>query len=134
MNSKIKAGWSKVLFVRLCSCLAILTCSETSKNTIHINKSAMQKVSHVNEPTKPHQLWHEIVSKTFFFYLGFISPTFTIHCTEGETRGFLTSLYNFNPLHRHLDISRAITAEGLSLHIASSRNRTRNLWFEGASR
>ena len=46
----------------------------------------------------------------------------------------LTPHYNFHPLHRHLDISRAITAESLPLHIASSRARAGNLWFPSASR
>ena len=32
--------------------------------------------------------------------------------------------YHFHPLHRYLSISRAITAESLTLHIASSRTRT----------
>ena len=47
---------------------------------------------------------------------------------------FLTHLYHFHPLHRHLDIRRAITAESLPLHIASSRTRTGNLCFPSASR
>ena len=33
------------------------------------------------------------------------------------------------PLYQHLDISRAITAESLTLHIASDRTRMGNLWF-----
>ena len=37
-------------------------------------------------------------------------------------------------LHRHLDISWAITTESSPLHIASSRTRTGNLWFPSASR
>ena len=77
------------------------------------------------------------VSKTdvFFFYLGFLSWTFTNHRTAGEGVGIsLTPHYHFHPLHRHLDISRAITAESSPLHIASSRARTRNLWFLSASR
>ena len=40
----------------------------------------------------------------------------------------LIPLYHFHPLHRNIDISRAITAKCSSLHIASSRFRTRNLW------
>ena len=39
----------------------------------------------------------------------------------------LTPHYHFHPLHRHLDVSRVVAAENLSLHIASSRNQTRNL-------
>ena len=46
----------------------------------------------------------------------------------------LTSHYHFHPLHGHLDISRAITAESLPLRIASSQARTGNLWFPSASR
>ena len=42
--------------------------------------------------------------------------------------------FHFHPLHRHLDIIQAITAESSPLHIASSRARTRNLWFLSASR
>ena len=45
----------------------------------------------------------------------------------------LTPHYHFQPLHRHLDISRAITAEVSPLHIASCRSRTRSLWFPSAS-
>ena len=71
----------------------------------------------------------------FFFYLGFLSQTFTIHGTAGEGGGYLfNSSLPLPPLHRHLDISRAITAESSPLHIAGSRTRTGNLWFPSASR
>ena len=46
----------------------------------------------------------------------------------------LTHLYHFHLLHRHLDISRTITAESSPLHIASNRIRTENFWFPNASR
>ena len=46
---------------------------------------------------------------------------------------YLTPLYHFHPLHRHLDISWAITTESSPLHIASSQTRTGNLWFPSAS-
>ena len=53
---------------------------------------------------------------------------------QGKGKGIsLTHQYHFHPLHRHLDISRAITAESSPLHIASSRTRTENLWFPSAS-
>ena len=45
----------------------------------------------------------------------------------------LTPHYHIHPLHRHLDISRLITADSSSLHIGSSRTRTGNLWFPRAS-
>ena len=41
---------------------------------------------------------------------------FTGHQGKGEGI-YLTPLYHFHPLHRHLDISRAITAESSPLHI-----------------
>ena len=46
----------------------------------------------------------------------------------------LTPFYHLHPLHRHLDISRVITAESSPLHITSSRTRIGNLWFPSASR
>ena len=71
----------------------------------------------------------------FFFYLGFLSRTFTIHGTAGEGGGYLfNSSLPLPPLHRHSDISRAITAESSPLRIADSRTRTGNLWFPSASR
>ena len=59
------------------------------------------------------------VFRISFFYLGFLSQiTFLNHRTAGEGRGHtLTPHYHFHPLHRHLDISLAITAESSSLHI-----------------
>ena len=45
----------------------------------------------------------------------------------------LTLLCHFRPLHRHLDISRVITAETTTLDIASSWTRTGNLCFRSAS-
>ena len=72
----------------------------------------------------------------FFFYRGFLSQLFTNHRTAGGGGGhFLSPHYHFHRLHRHLDISRAITAESSHLHIgSSSRTRTGNLWFSSASR
>ena len=46
----------------------------------------------------------------------------------------LTPHYHFHPLHGHLDMSRAITAESSPLHVGSDRTRTGNLWFPSASR
>ena len=53
---------------------------------------------------------------------------FTGQQGKGETIS-LTPLYHFQPFQRHLDINRPITAESSPLHTASSRTRTRNLWF-----
>ena len=54
---------------------------------------------------------------------------------QGKGEGISsTPHYHFHPLHRHLDISWAITAESSPLHIANSRTRIGNLWFQSASR
>ena len=89
---------------------------------------------------KIHQLGFE---ERFFFLSGF---SFThIHNSQDSSEvcvwggggggGYnLTPLYHFQPLHRHLDIRRAMTAESSPLHIASSQTRTGNLWFPSTSR
>ena len=45
----------------------------------------------------------------------------------------LNPFCNFQQLHRQLDIKRFIAAESSTLHIAGSRNRTRNLYFPSPS-
>ena len=65
----------------------------------------------------------------FFFLSGF---SFTnIHESQdcrGRGEGIsLTRHCHFHPLHRHLDISRATTAESSPLHVAGSRSRTKSL-------
>ena len=77
-----------------------------------------------------------VYNDNLFFYLGFLSRTFTIHRTAGEGVGYFFNsslrFYHFHPLHRHLDISRAITAESSPLHLSSSWTRTENLWIPSA--
>ena len=68
---------------------------------------------------------------TFFLFF-FIWVFFHVHSRitglQGKGEGIsLTPHYHFHSLHRHLDISWAITAESSPLHIPSSRTRTRNL-------
>ena len=72
----------------------------------------------------------------FFFAIWvFIHKHSQITGLQGKGEGIsLTPHYHFHPLHRHLDISRVITAESSPLHIASNRTRTGNLWFPSASR
>ena len=55
--------------------------------------------------------WIKDREEKFFFSLDFLSRTFTNHRTIGEGGISLTPHYHFHPLHRHLDINRAITAE-----------------------
>ena len=61
-------------------------------------------------------------SRSFFFYLGFLSRTSTIHKTVGEGGGHLfNSALPLYPLHSHLDISLVITGD---LHVAGLKLRT----------
>ena len=78
---------------------------------------------------------------TIYFYNGFFfaiyvffrkHSRFTGQQGKGEAIS-LSPLYQLHPLHRHLNISWAITAESSPLNIASSRTRTGNLWFPSAS-
>ena len=71
--------------------------------------------------------------RIFSFFL-FFSIRFFFHehsrttALQGKGEGFsLTPHYHFHLLHRHLDISREITAENSPLHITCGRSRTGNL-------
>ena len=79
--------------------------------------------------------YHTVCDISFFSIWVFFHEhlRFTGHQGKGEAIS-LTPLYHLHPLHRHLDISRAITAESSPPHIASSRARTGNLWCSSASR
>ena len=75
--------------------------------------------------------------EVFFFFSIWVFFHEHSQFTEQQGKGegiCLTPLYNLHPLYRHLDISRAITADSSPLHIASSRTRTGNRWFPSASR
>ena len=78
----------------------------------------------------------DIEKKNFFFSIWVLFHEHSrITGLQGKGKGIpLTPHYPFHPLHRHLDISRAITAESSPLRIASSRALTGNLWFPRASR
>ena len=69
---------------------------------------------------------YEVLSLIYiFFYLGFVSRTFTIHRRAGYGGGYLINCshsYQFHLLNRHLDVSRSIT-----------QTRTGNLWFPSVS-
>ena len=70
-----------------------------------------------------------------FFFLSGFSFTNIHESQDCRGRGHLfNSSLPLPLLHRHLDISRAITAESSPLRISCSRNRTGNLWFPSASR
>ena len=65
----------------------------------------------------------------FFFSIGvFFHDHLRITGLQGKGEDIsLTPHYLLYPLHRHLDISWAITAESSPLHIGSSRTQTGNL-------
>ena len=94
------------------------------------------------QPTRITSHSNTLIDNVFFFFFFFffsIWVFFHEHSRftgqQGKGEGiYLTPLYHFHPLHRHLDISRAITAESSPLHIAGSRSRTGNLWFPSSSR
>ena len=59
-----------------------------------------------------------IFLSVFFFFHNYSQIT----GLQGKGEGIsLTPHYHFHPLHRHLDISWAITAESSLLHIGSSQ-------------
>ena len=68
----------------------------------------------------------------FFFYLVFLSQPFTNHRTAGEGEDIsLTPHYHFHLLHRHLNVSRAITVERSPLHIGSKPDSNQEPLFVG---
>ena len=71
-------------------------------------------------------------SFTFIKRRSNIFNKFAVNATKNLAIFFLFSICVF-PLHGNLDISRAITAASVPLHIVSSRTRTGNLWIPGAS-
>ena len=89
----------------------------------------------IGESISSMQMWNIYIYIYIFFYLVFFHEHSRITGLQGKGEGIsLTPHYHFHPIHRHLDISRAITAESSPLHLGSSRTRTVNLWFPSASR
>ena len=76
-----------------------------------------------------------LLSIFFFFSIwDFFKNHSRITILQEKEEGIsLIAQYHFHPLHRELDISRAITTESSPLHIGSSRTRTANLRFPSAS-
>ena len=70
----------------------------------------------------------------FFFYLVFFHEYSRFTGQQGKVEA-ISLTPNLFPLHRHLYISRVITAENLPLHITSSRNQTGNdgFWVQVAN-
>ena len=91
---------------------------------------------HLNVLNSPAWMFWRTPEEDFFFFSIWVffqeHSRFTGQQGKGEGI-YLTPLYHFHPLHRHLDISRAIAAESSPLHIAGSQTGTGNLWFPSAS-
>ena len=72
-----------------------------------------------------------LIRKEFFSFFSlwvFFHKRSQIKELQDKREGIsLTLHYHFHQLHRHLDISRTITAERSPLHIASSRTQTGSL-------
>ena len=83
-----------------------------------------------------YELKHIRSFSNFFFSIWvFFHEHSWITRLQGKGEGIsLTPHYHFHPLHRHLDISWAITAESSPLYIVSNRTQTGNLWFPSANR
>ena len=117
--------------------LIITSGRHTVKSFQNLIRTSLQKYL-------PNSFWTSMFDKCFRFgylvndgraefwvnYLGLLSRTFINNRTAEKGGGrSVVPHYHFHPLHRHLDISRAITAESSPPHIASRRTRTGNLWF-----
>ena len=103
--------------------VAALTCH--SLNCLIIKLSLLSKIDVIIS----------ILIDFFFSNWVFFHDHYRITGLQRKGEGIsLTLHYHFHPLHRHLDISRAITAESSPLHIGTSRTRTGNLWFSSANR
>ena len=123
-------GWVAVVGSFLCKYFSLLKYQRFHLlfELYHCNEKLSFFFSHLKA-----SITHVSVSSIilfFFFCLGFLSRTFTIHRTVGKGWGyFFNPPYHFHPLYRRLNISRAITAESSPLHIASSWTQTGNCWI-----
>ena len=120
-------------------CMWIQTSSETNHEIPKLVIPKIKNLFLILMLKKPD--FFNVKLKLFFFFSFFSIWVFFFHKhsrftgQQGKGEGiYLTPVYHFHPLHRHLDISQAVTAESSPLHIASSRTRTWNLRFSSTSR
>ena len=75
--------------------------------------STIKYVSRIFVRIQSHQLViHSDIVFFFFLYLGSFQEHSRFIGQQGKGEGiYLTPLYHFHPLHRHFNVSRAITAE-----------------------
>ena len=106
----------------------------TRQSATDVFKTASKRAIQKSAETNGDLIGNEIAdkfTKVFFCFFCSIWVFFHAHSRLAEQQGkgeavYLTPFYYFHPLHKHLDISQAITAESSPLHIGSSRTRTRN--------
>ena len=84
--------------------------------TVTCQEVERQKIIYQDQYERSLDLNHFIQKiENFFFYLGFLSRTFTIRRTQVDRRdnksSSLSPLYLFHALHRLLDINRVIIVE-----------------------
>ena len=103
---------------------------QTYLNRVFLNINVREMFDIRQNPTKKSSMF--CFSSIFFSFWVFFHKHLQTFIHEGEGIS-LTHHYPFHPPHRHLDFSRAITAESSPLHIDSSRTWTGNLWFPSTS-
>ena len=111
-------------------------CGSLEGNRIYMLTRKVSQVSSLNVTSLPDISKNTLYNLHFFFSIWvFFHEHSRFIRQQGKGEGiYLSPLYHFHPLHRHLDISREIAAESSPLHISGSRTRTGNLWFPSASR
>ena len=113
--------------------LCLMSLSYTSKTCLRMLK-VIDKLDFVETITTTKERTFTIYSILFFLSGFSFTNDHDSQRQPGKGKAIsLISLYHFYPLHRHLDISRAITAESSPLYIVVSRTPTASLWFPSAS-
>ena len=109
----------------------LLMISNLFSNYFVITSIQQVPASHLTIKSSPNFFQYQPGGKKeeqFFFSIWvFIHENSQITGLQGKGEGiFLTPHYHFHPLHTHLDINGANTAENSPLHIASSQTGTGN--------
>ena len=121
--------------------LANFTCMALTIEQKHLSRDVSRKrfsksMQHIYRRTPmPKSDFNKVTNQLFFSIWVFFHEHSQFTGQQGKGGGYLyNSSLPLPPLQKHLDISRAITAESSALRIAGSRTRTRNRWFLSASR
>ena len=131
---KMKPLGSTTLTQKIEAKLFLLICSYVDRfKTIHFTAELFNKKPCKNLKLSFEKIYNFLISNNL--YISFFSIWVFFHkhlqFTGKQGKGEVvisTFHYHFHLLHRHLDISWAITVKSSPLHIASSQIRTGNLW------